>query len=129
MSTVRKAISTLALTALTALTALSPAVLAESLAIEEGAVIKITRDAVLNGTNLSKGTELKIAAVKKDAAGVVARIDLQEVSGEKKVFKAITPESLAALTSTPGGGSSNDRASIFKVAAQIPIVRELSLGG
>jgi hypothetical protein len=103
---------------------------AQTPSFEEGAVIKITRDAVLNGVTLSKGTELKIASVKKDASGALSRVDLQQMDGEKKVFKAITPEALTALTAAPNSGASaGDRTSMFKVAAQIPIVRELSLGG
>jgi hypothetical protein len=111
--------------------AFAPAVAnAETLTIEEGALVKITREAVLNGVTLPRGTELKITGIKKDAAGTVNRVDLQQLDGEKKTFKAITAESLVALTA-PSGGSSmgSDRAAIFKVAAQIPIVRELSLGG
>jgi hypothetical protein len=103
---------------------------AESLALEEGTVVKITRDAVLNGVSLPKGTELKIAAIKKDNAGESNRFDLQRMDGDKKVFKAITLESLTALVSAPGASSGGvDRAAMFKVAAQIPIMRELSLGG
>jgi hypothetical protein len=103
---------------------------AESVALEEGTVVKITRDAVLNGVSLPKGTELKIAAIKKDNAGESSRFDLQRMDGDKKVFKAITLESLTALVSAPGAGSGGaDRTAMFKVAAQIPIMRELSLGG
>jgi hypothetical protein len=112
-----------------ALAAVRP-VRAESLSVEEGAIIKITREAVLNGVTLSKGTELKVASIKKDALGAVNRVDLQQVDGDKKVFKAITPEALTALTApSTNAAASSDRASIFKVAAQIPIVRDLSLGG
>jgi hypothetical protein len=103
---------------------------AETVSITEGAVIKITREAVLNGVTLSKGTELRVASVKKDESGMVTRVDLQQLDGDKKLFKAITTDSLAALVATPTtGSSSDDRSSIFKVAAQIPIVRELSLAG
>jgi hypothetical protein len=60
----------------------------------------------------------------------VTRVDLQQVEGEKKVFKAITPDALAALTAAPSATSSaGDRGSVFKPAAQIPLVRDLSLGG
>jgi hypothetical protein len=114
--------------------ALGPTVMttarAESIALEEGAVVKITRDAVLNGVSLPKGTELKIAAIKKDNAGDSNRFDLQRMDGDKKVFKAITLESLTALVSSAGASSGGvDRTAMFKVAAQIPIMRELSLGG
>ncbi|HMJ57440.1 MAG TPA: hypothetical protein VK540_35460 [Polyangiaceae bacterium] len=103
---------------------------ADTVTIEEGAVLKITRDAVLNGVSLPKGTELKIAAIKKDNAGENNRFDLQRMDGDKKIFKAITLEALTALTAASGAGSSGaDRTAVFKVAAQIPIVRELSLGG
>jgi hypothetical protein len=103
---------------------------AESLSISEGAVIKTTRDAVLNGVTLPKGTELKVAAMKKDEQGVVTRVDLQQLDGAKKLFKAITTDSLMALVAAPTTGApSDDRSSIFKVAAQIPIVRDLSLAG
>jgi hypothetical protein len=106
------------------------AVRAESISLDEGAVVKITRDAVLNGVSLPKGTELKIAAIKKDNAGESPRFDLQRMDGDKKLFKAITLESLTALVSTGGGNSGGvDRTAMFKVAAQIPIMRELSLGG
>jgi hypothetical protein len=103
---------------------------AETLSISEGAIIKITRDAVLNGVTLPKGTQLRIANLKKDESGTVNRVDLQEVDGDKKVFKAITTDALSALVAAPtGSATSDDRSSIFKVAAQIPIVRELSLAG
>jgi hypothetical protein len=103
---------------------------AETLSIAEGTVIKITREAVLNGVTLAKGTELRVASIKKDESGAVTRVDLQQVDGDKKVFKAITYESLVALVASPTGPvTSDDRSSIFKVAAQIPIVRELSLAG
>lgn len=103
---------------------------AETLSLQEGTVVTITRDAVLNGVSLPKGTELKIASIKKDNAGESNRFDLQRIDGDKKVFKAITLESLTALVSTSGGSSGGvDRTAMFKVAAQIPIMRELSLGG
>jgi hypothetical protein len=103
---------------------------AGTITLEEGTVVRITRDAVLNGVSLPKGTELKIASIKKDNAGESNRFDLQRMDGDKKVFKAITLESLTALTSASGAGSAGgDRTAIFKVAAQIPIMRELSLGG
>ena len=113
-----------------ALTLTGGAVRAETLSLEEGTVLKITRDAVLNGVSLPKGTELKIASIKKDNGGESNRFDLQRMDGDKKVFRAITLESLTALVSTSGGSSSGvDRSAMFKVAAQIPIMRELSLGG
>ena len=90
--------------------------------------MRTTRDATLNGVALSKGTDLKVVAVRRDVNGAIARVDLQETEGGKRLFKAMTPEAIAALTSS-AGSSLPDRASIFKVAAQIPIVRELSLGG
>jgi hypothetical protein len=119
------------LTIVVAMSALAPsAALAESITLEEGTVLRITRDATLNGVALPKGTELKIAAIKKDNAGESPRFDLQRVDGDKKVFKAITLEALNALTSMSGGSSGGaDRTAMFKVAAQIPLVRELSLGG
>jgi hypothetical protein len=115
---------------LLALSMTMSALRAETVSITEGAIIKITREAVLNGVTLPKGTELKVAAIKKDESGAVTRVDLQQQGGDKKLFKAITPEALAALVAAPTTGSpSDDRSSIFKVAAQIPIVHELSLGG
>jgi hypothetical protein len=103
---------------------------ADAISISEGSVIKTTRDAVLNGVTLPKGTELKVAALKKDEQGAVTRVDLQQLDGKKALFKAITTDALAALVaSTTTGAPSDDRSSIFKVAAQIPIVRELSLAG
>jgi hypothetical protein len=103
---------------------------AETVSLSEGSVIKTTREAVLNGVTLPKGTELKIAAIKKDESGAVTRVDLQQLDGDKKLFKAITTEALTALVAaSTTGSSSDDRSAIFKVAAQIPIVRELSLGG
>jgi hypothetical protein len=101
---------------------------ADSITLEEGSVIKITREAVLNGVSLPKGTELKIASIKKNSEGTITRVDLQQVDGDKKLFKAIPPEAVVALAAAPTSSNSGDRASIFKVAAQIPIVRELSLG-
>jgi len=103
---------------------------ADNVSLEEGSVIKITREAVLNGVTLAKGTELKIASIKKSSDGTITRVDLQQVDGEKKLFKAIPPEAIAALAATPNssGPTGADRSSVFKVAAQIPIVRELALG-
>jgi hypothetical protein len=114
--------------AVAALTLLVGAVRADTMSLEEGSVIKITREAVLNGVSLPKGTELKIASIKKNSEGAITRVDLQQVDGDKKLFKAIPPEAVAALAATPSSSNSGDRSSIFKVAAQIPIVRELSLG-
>ena len=114
---------------LSALSLLALVAHADGVSLEEGNVIKITRDAVLNGVTLAKGTELKIASIKKNSEGAVTRVDLQQVDGDKKLFKAIPPEAISALAATPNStGPTGDRASIFKVAAQIPIVRELSLG-
>jgi hypothetical protein len=111
--------------------AVAPAsAIADTVSLEEGTVVKITRDAVLNGVSLPKGTELKIAAIKKDNTGESNRFDLQRMDGDKKVFKAISMESLTALISASGGSSGGvDRSAMFKVAAQIPIMRDLSLGG
>src|SRR5262252_5794802 len=96
---------------------------------EEGATIRLTREAVLNGVTLAKGTELRIVGVKKDAAGAVTRVDLQLESGDKKVFKGIAAEAISALTAAPTAGApAGDRSSIFKVGAQIPIIRDLVLG-
>ncbi len=115
--------------ALSALSLLALVAHADGVSLLEGSVIKITRDAVLNGVTLAKGTELKIASIKKNSEGAVTRVDLQQVDGDKKLFKAIPPEAISALAATPNStGPTGDRASIFKVAAQIPIVRELSLG-
>jgi hypothetical protein len=102
---------------------------ADTMTLEEGTVLKITRDAVLNGVSLAKGTELKIAAIKKDNGGESNRFDLQRMDGDKKVFKAITLEALTALVSSASSSGGVDRTAMFKVAAQIPIMRELSLGG
>jgi hypothetical protein len=103
--------------------------LQEAPAPEEGATIRLTREAVLNGVTLAKGTELRIVGVKKDSAGAVTRVDLQQQSGDKKVFKGIAAEALSALTAAPAAGApEGDRSSIFKVAAQIPIIRDLVLG-
>jgi len=117
--------------AVTLTLAVSPAsAVADTISLEEGTIVKITRDAVLNGVSLAKGTELKIATIKKDNAGESNRFDLQRMDGDKKVFKAISLESLTALISASGGSSGGvDRSAMFKVAAQIPIMRELSLGG
>jgi len=96
---------------------------------EPGSTIRLTREAVLNGITLPKGTELRIVGVKKDDRGVVTRVDLEEAGSDKKVFKGIAAEALAALTAAPSAGApAGDRASIFKVGAQIPILRELALG-
>jgi hypothetical protein len=111
-----------------ALSLLVGVVRADNVSLEEGSVIKITREAVLNGVTLAKGTELKIASIKKNSEGTVTRVDLQQMDGEKKLFKAIPPEAIAALAATPTSTGPSDRSSVFKVAAQIPIVRELSLG-
>jgi hypothetical protein len=103
---------------------------ADTISLEEGSIVKITRDATLNGVALPKGTELKIAAIKKDNTGESNRFDLQRLDGDKKIFKAISLESLTALVSSSGSSSGGvDRTAMFKVAAQIPIMRELSLGG
>jgi hypothetical protein len=117
--------------AVTLMLGLAPAsAVADTITLEEGSILKITRDATLNGVSLPKGTELKIAAIKKDNAGDGNRFDLQRVDGDKKVFKAITLEALTALTAASSTGSAGvDRSAMFKVAAQIPIMRELSLGG
>lgn len=107
-----------------------PAPAAETISIAEGSLIKTTREAVLNGVTLPKGTELRIVGIKKDESGTVTRVDLLQVGGDKKLFKAITPDSLMALVaSSTVGAPSDDRSSIFKVAAQIPIVHDLSLAG
>jgi hypothetical protein len=94
--------------------------------VDVGAVVRLTRDAVLNGVSLSKGTELRVVGVKKDESGAVSRVDLE--GPDKKLFKGIAAEALSALTAAPTSAVSGDRASIFKVGAQIPIIRELSLG-
>ncbi|HEX9295821.1 MAG TPA: hypothetical protein VF881_08295 [Polyangiaceae bacterium] len=114
-----------------ALIVTAPSLRAETITLQEGTTIKITRDAVLNGVTVVKGTELRIASVKKDESGAIKSVDLQQVDNEKRLFKSIEPAAVAALaaSSTSLGGSAADRASIFKVAAQIPIVRDLSLGG
>jgi hypothetical protein len=107
-----------------------PAFADDAPSFEEGQVVRITREAILNGVTMPKGTELRIAALKKDAAGSVARIDLQQVDGDKKVFKAITMDALLALTAQGSSSVPNgDRASVFKVAAQIPLMHDLLLGG
>jgi hypothetical protein len=125
MTTMKRGIAA----ALAALSLWIGAARADTVSLEEGSVIKITREAVLNGVTLAKGTELKIASIKKNSEGTITRVDLQQVDGDKKVFKAIPPEAIAALAATPNSsGSPSDRSSVFKVAAQIPIVRELSLG-
>jgi hypothetical protein len=107
----------------------SPAFADDTPSFEEGQVVRTTREAILNGVTMAKGTELRIAALKKDASGAVARIDLQQVDGEKKLFKAITLDALVALTSQGSTAPSGDRASVFKVAAQIPLMHDLLLGG
>jgi hypothetical protein len=108
----------------------SPLALAgDAISIEEGAVIRLAREAVLNGVTMAKGTELRVASLKRDDKGVVIRIDLQQVEGEKKLFKALTLDAIAALTSQSGGPvQTGDKSSMFKVAAQIPILRDLVLG-
>jgi hypothetical protein len=97
-------------------------------AVDVGTVVHLTRDAVLNGVSLTKGTELRVVGVKKDDRGAAVRVDLEAQGADKKVFKGIAAEALAALTAAPTSAVSGDRASIFKVAAQIPIIRELVLG-
>jgi hypothetical protein len=110
-------------------TLFSPFAAADTITLEEGAIIRLAREAVLNGVTMAKGTELKVAGLKRDERGTVVRIDLQQVGGEKKVFKALTPDAVAAMTSQSGGPvQSSDKASMFKVAAQIPILRDLVLG-
>ena len=125
----RARVATAALALTVAALSAAPTARADTISLEEGAVLKITRDAVLNGVSLPKGTELKIAAIKKDNAGESNRFDLQRMDGDKKVFKAITLEALTALVSSGNSSGGVDRAAMFKVAAQIPIMRELSLGG
>jgi hypothetical protein len=101
----------------------------ESAAAEAGTTFRLTREAVLNGVTLTKGAELQIVAVKQDQEGKVTRVDLQEIGGDKRVFKGIAREALSALTAAPSAGApSGDRTSVFKVAAQIPILRDLTLG-
>lgn len=98
-------------------------------AVREGALVRLTREAVLNGVTMAKGTELKVVGVKRDDQGIVARVDLQQIEGEKRLFKAITSDALAALTAPPNSAATpGDKTSMFKVGAQIPILRELSLG-
>jgi hypothetical protein len=111
-------------------TAAAPARAAETISIVEGGLLKTTREAVLNGVTLPSGSELRIAAVKKDESGAVTSVDLLQVGGDKKLFKGIPREALMALVaSPPAGAPTDDRSSMFKVAAQIPIVRDLSLAG
>jgi hypothetical protein len=62
---------------------------AEPVQIEEGASIRMTREAVLNGVTIAKGAELRIVGVRKDENGVVTRVDLQQVVGDKRVFMGI----------------------------------------
>lgn len=105
--------------------------------LKEGVTIHLTRDVVLNGVNLARGSNLVIAKVKKDEAGKTVRVDLAEPGGEKRVFKAITPDAVQAMTATSGSGGgagggtggSVDRNAMFKVAAQIPLMRDVTLGG
>jgi len=101
----------------------------DAISLEEGAIIRLTHEAVLNGVTLPKGTELKVASVKRDERGSGVRIDLQQVGGDRKLFKALTPDAVAAMTSLPNNSAlGGDRSSIFKVGAQIPILRDLELG-
>ena len=98
-------------------------------ALTEGATIKITREAQLNGVTLAKGTELEIVALRRDDTGQVNKVVLQQVEDVGKVWKAITVEAVAALTAPPNTAApADDRSSVFKVAAQIPIVSDLVLG-
>lgn len=107
----------------------APFAAADAITLEEGAIIRLARESVLNGVTMAKGTELKVAGLKRDDKGVVVRIDLQQVGGEKKLFKALTVDAVAAMTSQSGGPvQSSDKAAMFKVAAQIPILRDLILG-
>jgi hypothetical protein len=107
----------------------SPFAAGDTITLEEGSIIRLAREAVLNGVTMAKGTELKIAGLKRDDKGIVSRIDLQQVGGERKLFKALTPDAVAAMTSQSGGPvQTGDKASMFKVAAQIPILRDLVLG-
>jgi hypothetical protein len=97
--------------------------------LQPGAVIRLAREAVLNGVTLPKGTELKVARVMRDRQGEVVRVDLQQVEGDKTLFKALTPDAVAAMTSQSGGPARPaDKSAMFKVAAQIPILRDLVLG-
>jgi hypothetical protein len=110
-------------------TLFSPFAAADTITLEEGAIIRLAREAVLNGVTMAKGTELKVAGLKRDERGIVVRIDLQQVGGEHKLFKALTPDAVAAMTSQSGGPvQTSDKAAMFKVAAQIPILRDLVLG-
>src|SRR6266481_5348642 len=120
----KNGIRTFLLGALSALSLLAGVAHAETVSLEEGSIIKITREAVLNGVTLAKGTELKIASIKRNSEGAITRVDLQQVDGEKKLFKAIPPEAITALAATPNSTGPSDRSAIFKVAAQIPIVRD-----
>jgi hypothetical protein len=108
----------------------SPAALAGDVSsLEEGTVIRLAREAILNGVTLAKGTELKVARVRKDAKGEVVRVDLQQIGGDQTLFKALTPDAVAAMTSQSGGPARpSDKSAMFKVAAQIPILRDLVLG-
>jgi hypothetical protein len=78
---------------------------------------------------MAKGTELKVVHLTMDDRRVVVRIDLQEVGGAKRLFKALTPDSVAAMMTQSGGPPQpNDKTAMFKVAAQIPILKDLFLG-
>src|SRR5882672_7967022 len=99
--------------------------------LEEGSTLVLAREATLNGVTLAKGSELVITKVTKDAAGAVARVDVQEPAGQKRIFKALTPEAVRAMASAgaAGGSGGRDRGEMFKVGAQIPLLHKAVLGG
>ena len=95
--------------------------------LREGAVITLTREAVLNGVTLPKGSTLKIASVKK-APGGELRVDVEQVGGEHRTFKALTPEAIGAMTATSNVSvPSGDSSQVFKVGAQIPLLHDVVL--
>jgi hypothetical protein len=98
--------------------------------LRQGAVLVLTREAVLNGVTLTKGSEIKVVAVQRDAAGAVVRVDVEQVGGERKVFKGLTLDAVAAMTGASKSTSPNgDRAQVLKAGAQIPIMRDFVVQG
>lgn len=95
--------------------------------LHEGAVITLTRDAVVNGVTLPKGSLLKVSSVRKDVAGAV-RVDLEQLGGTHQTFKSVTRDALAQLAGAGNLAVPNvDPGQMLKVGAQITLVRDVLL--
>lgn len=98
-------------------------------ALREGSIITLTREAVVNGVTLTKGSQLRVSSIKKDATGSV-RLDLEQVGGAHQTFKSLTPDAVAQMTGAANSAVPNgDPGQMFKPGAQIPLVRDLTLQG